>query len=219
MFGFKGSAAKAADGRRRFDDDIEMLRLRITTLAQANGGSVTSLLGQEPGVGTTTLAVALAQSLARESRPTVLVDGNFVNPALHDLFDTRREPGAMELLERRAETSDVVRATTVSSLSVMPCGRYEASDFSASVEQWRGRLRDLASDRFVLLDAGSADAPSALTLAAASDGVILVVRSGSARQEQIEAIQKKMSLNGTRLLGIILNQRRYRVPEAIYRRL
>jgi Mrp family chromosome partitioning ATPase len=219
MLGFKGrSEAKAASSRKRFEDDIEILRLRITGSAPAGGG-VTCLLGQEPGIGTTTLAVWLAHSLARESRPTLLVDGNFENPSVHDLFGTASERGTEDLLERRAEARDVVRATSVANLSVLPCAGGKAPSTGASVEQWRGRLRNLASDRFVLIDAGSADSPSALTLADASDGVILVVRSGHARHEQIEAIQKRMSLNGTRLLGIILNQRQYRVPEMIYRRL
>ena len=205
--------------RNRFEDDIEGLRLRITAAAQAGVGRVMSLLGPGPGVGTTTLAVALARSLARESRRTLLVDGNFANPVLHDLFQTSREPGAVDLLEGRATSTEVVRPTSDPNLSVLPYGSHEGSTISTSVEHWRSKLRELAPDRFILIDAGSADSPSSLTMADASDGVILVVKCGDSRQEQVESIKKRMAASGTRLLGVILNQRRHVVPAALYRRL
>jgi protein-tyrosine kinase len=212
------SVARAAAARKRFEDDIEMLRLRITATAQT-GGRVISLVGQRPGAGTTTLALWLARSLARESRRTLLIDGNFANPALHGLLSADPEPGFVDLLEGRAALDDVIRPTSDVNLSLMPCGRCEASVIGAPVGQWRSQWRNLASERFLVIDAGSADAPSALAMADASDGVIVVVKCGDARREQIESLQKRMSLSGARLLGVVLNQRRYVVPDVIYRRL
>jgi Mrp family chromosome partitioning ATPase len=212
-------AAKAASARKRFEDEIEVLRLRITAAAQTGGGLVMSLLGPSRHVGTTTLAVSLARSLARASRRTLLVDGNFVNPVLHELFETSGEPGAVDLLEGRATANEAVRPTSDPNLSVLPYGTHEGSTVSTSVQHWRSQLRQLAQDRLVLIDAGSADSPSALAMADASDGVILVVKCGETRQEQVESLKKRMAASGTKLLGVILNQRRYVVPAAIYRRL
>lgn len=211
--------ANPASPRRRFEDDIEALRLRITAAAQPGCGLILSLLGPNPGVGTTTLAVSLARSLTRESRRTLLVDGNFVNPMIHDVFETSREPGAVDLLKGRATPSEVVRPTADPNLSVLPYGSHEGSTISSAVEHWRSQLRQLAPDRFILIDAGSADSPNSLTMADASDGVILVVKSGESRLEQIESIKKRMAASGTKLLGVVLNQRRRFVPAAIYRRL
>jgi Mrp family chromosome partitioning ATPase len=209
---------KAAAARRRFEDNIESLRLSVSAAAQAAGGRVTALIGHAPGVGTTTLALALARSLARQSGPTLLVDGNFVNPVLHDVFHLDPEAGAGDLVERRAESQQAVRPTSESNLSVLPCGKHLGS-INMSVEQWHNYWRGLSPDRFIVIDAGSADSPGAMTLANACDGVILVVKCGAARREQIESIEKSLSLSGTRLLGLVLNQRRYVVPDAIYRRL
>jgi Mrp family chromosome partitioning ATPase len=218
MLGFESRGAKAA-ALRRFEDDIEMLRLGLIAAMQGGGGQVTSLLGQSRGAGTTTLAIWLARALARASRPTVLVDGNVVNPVLHERFGTASEPGLVDLLDRRAEPDAVLRPTSVPNLSVVPCGAPEAPAISTSAAEWRDRWRPLASDRTFLIDAGSIDSPSALAMADASDGVILVVKCGTARREQIESIQRRMSLSGTRLVGVVLNHRRYVVPEVVYRRL
>jgi len=213
------SDANRASARGRFEDDIEALRLRITAAAQGGGGLILSLLGPNPGVGTTTLAVALARSLTRESRRTLLVDGNVENPTIHDLFETSAQPGAVDLLKGRATPSEVLRPTADPNLSVLPYGTREGSIFSTAAEHWRSQLRQLAPDRFILIDAGSADSPSSLTMADASDAVVLVVKSGESRLEQIESIKKRMAASGTKLLGVVLNQRRYVVPAAMYRRL
>lgn len=220
MMGLRATrAARAASARKRFEDEIEVLRLRITAAAQTGGGLLMSLLGPRRNVGTTTLAVSLARSLARASRRTLLVDGNLVNPVLHEVFQISREPGAVDLLEGRATSNEVVRPTSDPNLNVLPNGTHEDSTISISVPHWRSQLRQLAQDRLVLIDAGSADSPSALAMADASDVVILVVKCGETRQEQVESIKKRMAASGTKLLGVILNQRRYVVPSAIYRRL
>jgi Mrp family chromosome partitioning ATPase len=194
-----------------------MLRLGVTAAAQTGGDGVVSLLGESPGVGTTTLAVWLARSLARASRRTVLADGNFVNPRLHELFQTDLAPGAVDLLEGRMKSTEALRPTSDPNLSVLPCGRWESETISTSVERWRAQWSELASDRFLLIDAGNADSPSALTMAAASDGVILAVKCGDASRERIESIQRRMSLSGITLLGVVLNQRRDIVPQWIER--
>lgn len=219
MFGRNTTTDAHAAAIKRFEDDVEMLRLRLTAAALADGGAVTTLIGQSPGAGTTTLAVWLARSLARASRPTLLADGNVAHPDIHQVFQIESEPGATDLLEGRANTDDAIRQTSDANLSVLPFGKLEPSAVNSSVEEWQKQWRRLASGRFVLIDAGSVNSPAALTMAAASDRVILVVECGKTKHEEIESTYKKMSLNGTPLLGVALNQRRHVIPEPIYRRL
>jgi Mrp family chromosome partitioning ATPase len=218
MFGLKSRSDANAAATKRFEDDIEILRLRLTAAAQAGGG-VTTLIGQSPGAGTTTLAVWLARSLARADRPTLLADGNVAHPDIHHVFQIDSAPGAVDLLAGRAKSNDVIRPTSDPNLSVLPVGTFEPSTMNSSVEAWQKQWRQLAANWFVLIDAGSVNSPSALTMADASDHVILVVECGQTKHEQIESTRKKMSLNGTPLLGVVLNQRRHVIPDAIYRRL
>lgn len=209
---------RAASARRRFDDDVEILRLGLTAASQDRGLRVLSLIGLSPGSGTTTLSVRLALSMARESRRTLLVGANVVNPDLAELLQTSAEPGVFDLLKGTATASEAVRGTSDPCLSVLPLGHCETWQ-GVSVERWRSLLKDLAADQFVMIDAGSIDSPSALATATASDGVALVVKCGSADRHQIETTKRRMSSSGVQLLGVVLNQRRYVVPEAIYQRL
>lgn len=207
-------SAEAAAVTTRFVDEIRMLRLQIA--AAIGSGRVVSLLGLSPGVGTTSLAVWLARAFAQEPRQTLLVDANFANPALHEEFDVALEPGAGDVLQGRATLTDVSRPTAGANLFVVTCGRPEAG---ASVEQWRRQWRQLTPEHFLVVDAGSAASASALTVADSSDGVVLVVKYGDSRREQVEALKKRLAITGTKIFGVILSQRRHVVPAFIYRRL
>jgi Mrp family chromosome partitioning ATPase len=212
-----GSKRGADAASQRFDNEVALLRLRLFAAARAY--RAISVLGQSRGVGATSLSVALARSLARQARRTVLVDGNFGNPALADLFQIPTEPGAGNALDRGLSLPQIARATSDPHLTVVPCGDSETSKLTPSVEQWRRLWRTLEADQVAVIDAGSADSPAALTMADSSDGVILVVEYGQSRREQVQAVKDRLALSGTPLLGAILNQRRYVVPPAIYRRL
>ena len=212
------SAIRAASLRKGFEDDIEIVRLAITAVAQTRGVRVVSLLGHRPGAGTTTLAVWLARSLARESRHTLLVDANHVNPRLHELLQVSAEPGLVDLLEGSAGANEAVRPTSDPNLSVLPYGS-RLRPITTSIEQCHTLLSGLAADQFVVTDAGSTDSPSALTVGAASDGVALVVKCGEASRQEIDSIRNRLTLSSTELLGVVVNQRRHFIPEMIYRRL
>jgi Mrp family chromosome partitioning ATPase len=194
-----------------------MLRLAITAVAQSRGVRVVSLLGSSPGAGTTTLAVWLARSLARESRQTLLVDGNRANPRLHELFQLSGEPGVVDLLEAGTGANQALRPTADPNLRVLPYGS-RVRPITPSIEQCRTLLSGLAANQLVLTDGGSAGTASALTMCAASDGVALVVKCGQTSRQEIDAIRNRLSLSRTELLGVVVNQRRHFTPEVIYRR-
>jgi Mrp family chromosome partitioning ATPase len=59
----------------------------------------------------------------------------------------------------------------------------------------------------------------AAVLAANADGVVVVVEAGRTRHEEILNAQRTIEVAGGKLLGFVLNKRRYPVPEWLYKRL
>jgi Mrp family chromosome partitioning ATPase len=59
----------------------------------------------------------------------------------------------------------------------------------------------------------------AAVLAANADGVVVVVEAGRTRHEEILNAQRTIEVAGGKLLGFVLNKRKYPVPEWLYRRL
>lgn len=59
----------------------------------------------------------------------------------------------------------------------------------------------------------------AAVLASAVDGVVVVVEAGRTRRAEILNAQRTITVSGGKLLGFVLNKRRYQVPEWLYKRL
>lgn len=72
----------------------------------------------------------------------------------------------------------------------------------------------------ILIDCHSInDSTDAAMLASSVDGVVVVVDAGQSRREEIINAQRTVETAGGSFLGFVLNQRRYPVPEWLYRRL
>jgi Mrp family chromosome partitioning ATPase len=56
-------------------------------------------------------------------------------------------------------------------------------------------------------------------LAKAVDGVVLVVEAERTRSQSVRATHKTLQMYGGNVLGVVLNKRRFHIPEAVYRRL
>lgn len=78
--------------------------------------------GTGPGEGVSTVAANLALALARSGRRVLLVDANFRNPRLHEIFDVPASPGLSEVLADRASVEDVVHVLDGGSLRVLTSG-------------------------------------------------------------------------------------------------
>jgi non-specific protein-tyrosine kinase len=62
-------------------------------------------------------------------------------------------------------------------------------------------------------------APEASMVAAASDGVVMVVRANRTRREVVQRGIRLLSQGQCRVLGAVLNDRSFPIPPFLYRRL
>lgn len=121
--------------------------------------------------------------------------------------------------ERLAERPSVLRSNVVRSehgrghvLRSLP--PMSLSDCQSAFSDMRGQFD------FTLLDSPPINmSPEGLTLAPWVDGVLLVVRAGHTRREVVQHAKEQIQLNGGKILGVVLNRRRYVIPDFLYRRL
>jgi Mrp family chromosome partitioning ATPase len=72
----------------------------------------------------------------------------------------------------------------------------------------------------ILIDCRSInESTDAAMLASSVDGVVVVVDAGHSRRDEILNAQRTIEAAGGKFLGYVLNQRRYPVPEWLYKRL
>jgi Mrp family chromosome partitioning ATPase len=52
----------------------------------------------------------------------------------------------------------------------------------------------------------------------AADGIVLIVEANSTRREMVREVMEELQIVGTRVLGVVLNNRSFPIPDAIYRK-
>jgi capsular exopolysaccharide synthesis family protein len=178
--------------------------------------------GAGRGNGATTVAVGLSAALAVTMRaPVLLVDGNLRHPTLHTKFHVQRAPGLTEVIRDGAGLVHVAHATAVPRLTLLTAGSevkspqsfYQLPAFREQLSSW---TRDHAYIIFDSAPFGPVADP--LSLGQAVSGAVLVVEAARTVREVAAETAEEMRRAGIRVLGAVLNRRRFYVPDWIYRR-
>ncbi|MBN1873168.1 MAG: CpsD/CapB family tyrosine-protein kinase [Anaerolineae bacterium] len=155
------------------------------------------------------VAANLAVVMAQAERRVVLVDADLRRPYVHRLFGVAQEPGVTSTMlaqEDDAETLPLVE-TQVPGLWVLPSGALPPNPADILGSQKMGRLLEQlkAQVDIVILDAPPVTvAVDASVLAARTDGLLLVVRSGHTRRDRVVQSKELLMRFRVRLLGAVL---------------
>ncbi len=206
--------------------EMHSLSERILSELPRGGRRVIAFTGAAAGEGATTVALHLARVLARDPEGRILlVDADMarVSKSLTQSSGASAQaPGLVEVLAGEVELSKAVLATDVENLHFLPSGVDLARGKEAILSD---RMRDFVDDmgqiyRMVILDCAPLLSHSeSRILAAFTDGAVLVVRSGRTRREVVQKALALLQAANVRVLGVVLNQRRYPIPDFIYRHL
>jgi Mrp family chromosome partitioning ATPase/capsular polysaccharide biosynthesis protein len=164
------------------------------------------LAGVTAGDGTTTCAADFALTLAASGHRVLLVDADPVPQLAARLGAQRPTPpaGALDSAEdSRARLADVPRVPGLKVLTFDEAGSAPASGAAASLRH----VLDRATARFdyVIVDtAPLSESPDSLRLVSAVDAVVLVVRPGRTRVEDLETVTTLLERTAARLDGLLL---------------
>lgn len=198
--------------------------LKTNLLNRYRDGSIKSILFAAPahGDGVSTTAANFAIALAVDSRRKVLlIDANLRTPSLHAVFRIDRVPGLSDFVARNGRGARPVKVGP-GNLHVILCGRphFEmlALFESRSFEQFLKKMRERYD--YVIFDGPPIHGSSECrVLCTKVDGVVLVIQSGKTRRQVALNAKKQLEEAGGKILGVVLNKRRFYIPEFIYRRL
>lgn len=161
-----------------------------------------------PREGKTTASISLAAVMAQSGSTVVLIDGDMRKPRLHKVFGLDGSVGLSSVLMGEASLDEVIQATRVPDLFIIPCGI--VPDNPAELLQ-SDRFRELVSELTERFGMVVFDSPpvvpvtDAAIIGSAVDGVVLVARSGATRREMIaRAVDLLRGVNAN-LLGVVLN--------------
>ncbi|HTW57368.1 MAG TPA: CpsD/CapB family tyrosine-protein kinase [Terriglobales bacterium] len=231
-----GAVAPAAVAPRLVEDDFspaaalemsEPVRDEIGKLVQklflaAQGPRRVVFAGTEPGAGCSWMIARVAESLAAQGRGSVcVVDCNLRSPGLHEQFGSENHHGLSDALAGTSPIREYVRRWS-RHLWYLSCGaESEAGQSLLGSDRMRMRLAEMKTVfDFVLIDASPLNVCNdAIVLGGLTDGVVLLLKANASRREAARKALHDLESANVKVLGAVLNQRTFPIPEKLYKKL
>ena len=176
----------------------------------------------ERGNGCSWVCARVAEVLASQgSRSVCLVDANLRRPGLHSQFALENHHGLSDALMKPDPVRTFAHNLGRPNLWLVSCGSStENAQNLLSTDRMRLRLSELRAEfDYVLLDvAALSDANDAVPLGCGADGVVLVLKANTSRRESARKLVQELQTAKARVLGAVLNQRTFPIPESIYKK-
>ncbi len=160
-----------------------------------------------PEDGRTTVVLNLAISMAQAGRRVLVIDANFRQPALAEIFPDAAAAGLSSALVGQAAWRDVVSSTDVPNLSVITSGPLPPNPAELlGSETLRQLITEMTAEYDqVILDGSPVMLVSdACVLSTQVDGTILVVRAGSNSAGLVHRAVENLTRVGAHVLGFVL---------------
>jgi len=173
--------------------------------------------------GTAGICARAAENLAAQTTSQVcVIDGDLHSPSLHSYFGLKNDHGLTDAVLERGAMRDFVNPLPGDNLSLLSAG----PRCNESPALWKSdRLRSLMAEvrkefRYILIYAPPANAHvDAALLGQLADGVILIVESNVTRRETARKAKEAFTAANVKVLGAVLNNRTFPIPEFLYSKL
>jgi len=204
-------------------EQINALVQQVFLAAGANAPRVVVLTSTEVGTGCTWVTAHVAEMLAgRVAGGVCVIDANLRDPALHLQFGVDNNVGLSDALLQLEPIRTFVRPLSLPNLSIIPGGSsVQTAQSLITSDRMRLRITELRSEfDFILIDACALSvANDAIGLGSFSDGVLMVLKANASRKETARQAMQDLQGGKAKVLGAVLNQRHFPIPEKIYKKL
>jgi succinoglycan biosynthesis transport protein ExoP len=192
-------------------EGVRSIKIAAELHAAYEKNKVIGITSTLPGEGKSTLACNLAELMADAGKRVILIDADLRKPTLIDNLEPRPVVGWLELLEGKADLSQVVRFDAETGLAMLPSisdANLAHTDEVVSSDAFRGLLEQLREHYdYVILDLPPLGPIVDVRAATQSvDSFIFVVEWGRLRVNLVQRCLDSAPEVHDRLLGVVLNK-------------
>ena len=227
--GHASAADSIVDAPPLLTDAFGALRSSVVLSSPEAPPQVILVTSPGAGEGKSTVALHLAAAMARDGVPTLLVEADLRHPVLHRRLGIDHTPGLTELLTSKKPLvlpgapgdAGAVKRTSVDGLFLLPSGLAapNPSELLGSA-----RMREIIAEARLSFGRIIIDSPpvfaaaetlalaDSTVLAAACDGVMLVVRARQTSREAVARARSRLEQVRARIIGAVLNDWRRSGP-------
>ena len=204
------------------EEEIKLVE-RVFPGTALDSPRVALFAGLESGIGCARTCARAAELLAaRAEGPVCVVDANFQMPSLHEYFGVDNLKGLAEATVESGPIQNFAQQIPQPDLWLIPSGKAAAQlRFPAMADGLRVRIEELRETfKYVVIHSGPLRMETnAVLLSRWTDGVVLVVEANATRRDAARRVKEMLDAANVNLLGIVLNNRTFPIPDALYRRL
>ena len=189
-------------------DAYDRFAAKLSMTKKTSGENLFTISGCSPGVGTTTIAINTAISLALAKRKVLLVDADMRKNSYIKRLNLGLQYGLSDYLMEAASYDDVVCTTNFEYLEYISCGSKLNNPVMLLNSPKFDEFLAFANENYdyVIFDSPTLNATvDAGVLASKTFGVILVAGYMQTRTNQISAAKKELDQLNANIMGIILN--------------
>lgn len=180
-------------------------------------------IGSHEGEGVSTVVREFARVMGTVLGKSVLiVDAAHRNPTQHVYFNIGEDFGWREAMDRGGSLDQAIYKAGSQNVYLSPLVPHTNLPPQVYSDKATGSLLAELKKKFdlILIDSSPATtSPDSIAISRNVDGVVLVVAAEQTRWPVVETVKENILNNGGNILGVVLNKRRYYIPESIYRRL
>ena len=199
----------------------EMLRLIQSIFLSANGNAPRKVVfcGVDSENGSSSVCASAGRTLAANSaRSVCLVDANLRSPRLSGIFGVDTTiPSLGKSASVREQCTHLGGNLWLAGTDLLTDDR----DALLSLAELKHLLTQLSGEfEFVLIDApGASVCGDAAILGQVADAAVLVIEAETTRRLSARKAKEALEAAGVRMLGTVLHNRSFPIPEGLYKRL
>jgi len=196
---------------------------RLFLLAEEGGPRTVVFCGTDESDGSSSVCARASEILAARATESVcLIDAHLSSPSLHARYGLENRSGLADAIFKSGSAREFARQVPGRSLWLMTTGSSpQGREAILPPDLVRSRVEELREHfGYVVISAPPVNLyPDAILFGQFSDGVVLVLKANSTRRATALKVKESFEASNVRLLGAVLNDRTFPIPESLYRRL
>jgi capsular polysaccharide biosynthesis protein len=198
----------------------DLLAEQVLFLAKDRNLKTLVFTAPEAGADTGNIVVNIGRALAQMGHHKVLViDANFGQLAFKKFLNLPTGPGLVDVIEEKVTFEKSVQSID-KNLAVLSSGESRLNPITVVNS---GRMNEFLSEvaqkyDLVIISAPDLTHRDSIMLSLHADGVVLTVDEGKTRKQSAKAATTQLIEKKANILGVILNNRSFVIPKAIYNR-
>lgn len=220
IFGPNGSQSHAnQEDYHLFVDAFRRLRVELQMLGDEAPLRRILVASALPFEGKSTVTFNLGLAFGEVGKRVIIADADFHRPTLHRLADSTPRKGFTDLLAGTSNLTETITPITEHVQLAPRGGALTASARTGLGNRLSGILSNMSDETdYVLMDSSPILLiPDNLYIAAAADGIVLVVSVGTTRPRDLVRTKEILERAGTPIVGVVLNRTPIKQLNGYYR--